>query len=327
MAFTFSVNNRPSTGGYAMYMTLANFIAAGWTVKSSSDGTTYNSTGNQITSGASGANGMANNYAWFRIQDPGGVREFVVQRGTINLTWAAKYSVAAKFVTGSPTATQVPTATDEVSLYGNILGNGGSGGTFPSFFATDGEYTLHMGMGDSSIHYAFWMAAVQLATSDSLTVGSWFMDYVQKADSLDLDPTVHLMTNAGGMFGNIATNTEPGVASCYFTSIASANFNNVRLEPWSIAPYGMGAGSGQALGNNGWNNLEDVLPMLWAQTTKGYKGWSTLFQTTMTSTHWFGDTASVGNPPVFGTKNYITGYTGSASTVIWPWPAGVDPIN
>jgi hypothetical protein len=137
MAWQFSTNNTPATGAAAMYLLLTKLIAAGWVVKSSSDGTTYNSSGNQITGGGSGANGLANNSAWFRVQDPGGLREYVAQRGTTNLVWRWTYSKSAHFVTGSPSATQVPSASD-----GQILNGGGTDGapTFATMFGADASY-------------------------------------------------------------------------------------------------------------------------------------------------------------------------------------------
>jgi hypothetical protein len=327
MSYTYLVNQRPLTGSIASYLILSNFLTAGWVVKSSSDGTTYNSSGNQITSGASGANGLGNNFAWFRIQDPGGGREFIMQRNGSGLSyqWAIKYSLSAHFTGGSPSATQVPTATDEVAIFGNITGATQTYATLWS--STDATYNLHMAMGDSSVHYAFWVAGLSFASSNSSTVGAWFMDYVTSADAGDLDPTVHYALNTTNSFRNIAAGA---VSFCYFTSITSANFLSVTLQPWLISVYGVGVSSGVTMGYNTANQMEDVLPMAWASTTagRGWKGWSTLFQTFASSAHEWGDLVSVGNPPVYGTKNFMTtAEAGTLSGVLVPWPAGVDCIN
>jgi hypothetical protein len=319
MSFTYSVNQRPNTGGYAMYLVLANFIAAGWTVRTSSDGTTYKSTpGSQITSGATGANGMANDKAWFRIQDPGGGREFVVQRGTGgNLNWGIKYSVAAKFTGGSPSATQVPTATDEVKILGDITG---VTQTYARLWGFDGQINLHMGMGDASIHYAFWMFGIQIATTNASTAGSWMMDYVTGADTGDLDPTVHYSNNTTGDLRLVAASP---VAFCYFTSISSANFQNVQIQPSLF----YGPQTGNLVWNNGWNSFEDILPAPWASTTYGWKGWSSIFQMFTQNVHYSGDMASIGNPPVMGTKNYmLMGEQNGGVILQWPASAG-DMIN
>lgn len=329
MAFPFPlVNQRPLTGDIAMFLVLTNFLTAGWTVRTSSDGTTYKSSpGSQITNGNSGANGMANNFAWFRLQDPGGVREFVVQRNNSGLDWqwAIKYSPAAKFTGGAPAAHQVPTAADEVPILGDITGVTQTYATL--WDSTPGSFALHMVMGDAAAGYAFWICSLSFATASASTSGAWFMDLVTNADTGDLDPTVHYARNTTQSFRDVASGEN---SLCFFASLASANFLGVRLQPWLISIYGLGVGSGQAMGHNTWNGLEDTLPMCWASTTagRGWKGWSTLFTTFIGSSHEWGDLGSVGNPPVFGTKNYVLmGETGSGSGVTVPWPAGVDCIN
>jgi len=81
MAIHFDVNQTPSTFAECAFRLKQIMVTAGWVVKSSSDGTTFNSTGDQITSANTGAGGMNNNNAWFRIQDPAGGREFTLQKG------------------------------------------------------------------------------------------------------------------------------------------------------------------------------------------------------------------------------------------------------
>ncbi len=322
MAFTPSVNNRPTTGPIAMFEILTNFLAAGWTCKASGDGlSAYSSTGSVFSNGgASGANGLANNYAWFRIQDPGAGREFVVERGTTNLNWGIKYSLSAHFTTGG-SSTTVPTATDEVPVLGNITGTGGSGGTYVQLWGSDNSYVLHMMMGDSTIQYAFWiLAVVTPAQTLNASSGGWMMDYVTGVDTGDLDPTVHYAASISDLFGN-AMNAFP-VAHCYFTAITSGNFGTVELVTW------FGNGSSAAFGEiaapqgcNYWNGYEDCLPAAYTSTTNGWKGWSTLFTWYGSNAHNTTDLANIGNPPVQGTKNYMV-----TTAVLVPWPAGTNSI-
>jgi hypothetical protein len=106
MAYTFNTNQTPATCAEAVYNLKTLLKLVGWTVKKSSDGTTYNSTGDQISSGASGANGMNNARAWFVIQEPGTVpRQFCLQRqNTVGVNtsyqWRVKYSRYAGFTGG-----------------------------------------------------------------------------------------------------------------------------------------------------------------------------------------------------------------------------------
>lgn len=138
MAKVYNINGVPATGSVAMYQFKEVLKAAGWTVVSSSDGTTYNAAGDQITSGAAGANGMANNSAWFRIRSPGSSpRELTIQRGTTNRVWRIKYSRLDQFTGGTPGATQTPSATDQVVVRG---GGTDAAPTFYTLHTTDGTY-------------------------------------------------------------------------------------------------------------------------------------------------------------------------------------------
>lgn len=114
MAYVF-YKGTPASFAECMYQLKELLKTAGWTVQSSSDGTTYNASGDQITSGGSGAGGMANTNAWFRIRSPAGASnpEFTVQRGTGNTAWRVKFSQSNAFTGGSPGATQTPSATNE----------------------------------------------------------------------------------------------------------------------------------------------------------------------------------------------------------------------
>lgn len=95
-------------------------VAAGWTVPRSSDGTTYNATGDQITTANTGAGGMQNTGAWFILREPGGRREWCWQyaNGATQLNVRVKYSPLARFTGGTPGAVRVPSATDEQLMFG-----------------------------------------------------------------------------------------------------------------------------------------------------------------------------------------------------------------
>jgi len=156
MAFTFT-KSTPATGAVAWYEFKEQLKSSGWTVESSSDGTTYNSSGDQISSGSSGANGFANTNAWVRLRSPVGAggAEFVIQRGTGNTVWRLKYSMTAGFTGGSPGATQVPSATDEVLLWGTGTDASPSFGTL---MTTDNTYRWNVGA-DGAAPYGFWAGA------------------------------------------------------------------------------------------------------------------------------------------------------------------------
>ena len=163
MAYKYSLNQTPATGAEAMFQLKAVLTTpstgAGWTVLSSSDGSTYNASGDQITASGSGASGMANDSAWFVVRDPSGSggRQLCIQRGTANYSWRIKYSASAGFSGGSPSATQTPSAADEVFLCGS---GGDSSPIFSShFYTSDGSYRCHIvADNDAASKYSFWMA-------------------------------------------------------------------------------------------------------------------------------------------------------------------------
>lgn len=118
MVWTFETNKVP-TSGSDMFFTIKTMLKAkGWTVPRSSDGTTYNSTGDQITQFGAGAGGMGNNNAWFIIKSPNHNREFCFECNG-DTGWRIKYSGGNGFTEGGPTATKVPSATDEAVIWGS----------------------------------------------------------------------------------------------------------------------------------------------------------------------------------------------------------------
>jgi hypothetical protein len=251
MAWQFSTNNTPATGAAAMFLILGRLIAAGWVVKSSSDGTTYNSSGNQISSGGSGGGGLANNSAWFRVQDPGTRREYVFQRGTSNPNWRVTYSPLAKFVTGSPSATQVPSASDSQTLLG--AGTDASP-SFSAFFGTDGAYRFSCaaqsvgtavqpgGIGTAITAYPFFSVGWTIgAGASSQTHGMFIMspDPVTSAvfNSGDTDPIFNYVgASSSSVFGSDIVGgsrvfgSVGGVAQ-NVTSSAPPNVNNWATDP------------------------------------------------------------------------------------------------
>lgn len=120
MSYVFTKHIISTDVGVVLFHLKTTLITAGWIVKSSSDGTTFNTTGDQITSPNAGAGGFSNLNAWIRIQMPsvnGIVRELTFQR-TASTTYTFKYSFSAKFTTGG-SATATPTATDQQSISGS----------------------------------------------------------------------------------------------------------------------------------------------------------------------------------------------------------------
>lgn len=146
MAKQASVNHIPADGPEAIFL-LRNFLrdSLGWVVVAESDGSTYEAdvvnNGHQITHAGTGAGGMSNTNAWFRIQDPDGSREWTFQRSTTVTSWRVKASALDGFTGGTPSATATPSATDEQILLG---GGTDASPTWGTLFVNVKTWRWHM---------------------------------------------------------------------------------------------------------------------------------------------------------------------------------------
>lgn len=202
MAFSQWINgNTPATGAAALWDVISMLIAAGASKLADSDGSTYSSSGTQVTSGASGAGGLGNTSAWVRIQLPGG-RELTFQRGSANTLWRVKYSASAYFTGGSPSATQTPTATD-----GQVRLGGGTDAspTYSTWFATDASYKLYGGAGGAAD--GFWVGTSLI--SGGASSSGMFLDPLAQIASGDADGSVIALAVSGATFtrANLANAT------------------------------------------------------------------------------------------------------------------------
>jgi len=167
MAKITDVNNNGINGSAAIFRLKAVLKAAGWTVTQSSDGTTYNASGDQISIEGAGAGGMENTNAWFEIQDPAGGRELSIQRGTTNVAWRIKYSALDTFSAGSPGATQVGATAGGPGDDEQILHGAGTDAspTFSTLFASASTFYWHVIAQDAATgpvgneSYPFWAFA------------------------------------------------------------------------------------------------------------------------------------------------------------------------
>jgi hypothetical protein len=308
------INLTPATGPVAVFTLKQRLKAKGWIVKSSSDGTTYSASADVITSGGAGANGLANNNAWFRIQMPtmdGVLRELTIQRGTGNTAWRVKYG--ANFTGGSPGATQTPSATDEQILLG-----GGTDAlpTFGTWFGADGSYYFHAVAGDAEDGYSFFTAAYP--TAGGACNHGFAMDrMIQFVPGADADPYVLVIAGGAtdpynngnlGVYGGTAKAWhKKGLGGEGFVSVAS-QFYFDSSGAVGAAPAGSNA--------NPYTTKRDLLPVLWARAASqadpdGVKGWSRLILWNAVADAGAGDSVSWGG----GSKNGLQIATG----VILPW--------
>lgn len=278
MTWIFDIQ-QPVTGTAAVgtYRLKAALIARGWTVPSSSDGTTYNSSGDQISSGAAGANGLGNANAWFRIKCPVGTREFVFQRISA-AAWRIKYSVAG-FTAGSPSATRVPSATDEVVIIGGGTDAAPTGFTWGSVDATAQKWNVITG--DATEGYSFTVHA-HAPGSFTMVMGLTF-DLMEQANASDLDPYAILYgTSAfayaysGMQSGDAAANGNGG-RFWYKYDVAGIT----RVWVASTADHPSPSIASTTLGPNPFNGKDEIVPVIYWRSlvpTQGFKGISRIFK-------------------------------------------------
>jgi hypothetical protein len=211
MAFTQFINGSlPLTGAAALWSVIQMWIAAGATKLADSDGTTYSSSGAQVTGGGSGTNGLGNTSAWVRIRFPDN-REVTIQRGSSNTQWRVKYSKAAFFTGGSPGAARTPSATDEALRFG---GGTDASPTYSTLFTTDNTYKLYGGCDP----VAGWWFATIVIIGGAVSAGAW-MDVLGTPSASDADPSViHVATTTNpfvvaSISDNAAIITNSGVFS------------------------------------------------------------------------------------------------------------------
>jgi hypothetical protein len=295
MAFSFN-KSTPATGAEAIFNLKTLLKLQGWTVQSSSDGTTYNASGDQISSAGSGAGGMANNSAWFRIRSPAGAgsQEFTCQRGTTNLVWRIKRSRTAGFTGGSPGTTQTPSATDELIAIG--AGTDASP-TFSSLFAADGTYRWNCAS-DGASPYGWW--AVAFPTGGGAPQAVLILDPLLDTTATDADIYIFLVGVSGqSQLSLAALQNEAGAATsrAAWSQIISASPGSSYVH-WPTCRYATGSGdvSPNALPTNPINAKDERFPAIYARRSAlanpGFKGQSSLLRWTGTS-RTTGDTLTV----------------------------------
>jgi hypothetical protein len=186
MARFADVNLVYATNNEVFFQFKEKMKAAGFTVTQSSDGLTYSSSGDVITHFSTGAGGLNNARAFFILREPGGRREYCFQRNSSTVV-RIKYSALARFVTGSPSATVTPDATDEQTMHG---GGTSAAPTFATFFGADGTYKTHHVIESTPVNGAYFWACYGTLNVTGVTQFVLFADPIQAGthSSEDADP-------------------------------------------------------------------------------------------------------------------------------------------
>lgn len=324
---TSSVNLAPSTGAVAVWNIIQTLKQAGWTQVEDADGTTYSSSGAQVTGGASGAHGLGNNGAWVRLRDPGGTHEISIQRGTTDLVWRVKWSHSARFTGGSPGATRVSSATDEQIVNG-VGGGTDASPTFTTIFGTNNTYKLHVGA-DMVAPYDWWWVAMDNTTGANNRKG-WFLNMASGSyPSADVAPYI---VDFGGSGAGAAFSSTAIKGSGYYKKGLSGEawvafypgvyMTNRPGSATQLAPSTNGSASLAIEDGNPYDGYYGELPVPIfrdiAQTTPGWKGFCS------TDTYCYsGNKTTAGSTVVTsgdGTKAWVMLL---ANGHLLRWPVGV----
>ena len=277
MAYSFTTNAIPSNSPDAMFRFKEALKSAGWTVKSSSDGSTYNATGDQITTSSSGAGGINNTRSWFRIQQPGSIaRELTIQNTTAGTSWRVKYSTSAGFTGGSPAATVTPTATDEQVIYGSGTDASPSGATL---FSSSGSSRLNVAVGGIAENYSFYMISTALGSSNPNAI--FYFDVLQPFSiaSEDQDPCVMYISSS--TTPTLITESSNAVRGWLKKGLSGEGFVNIPACAYYSGSNTIVAPN--ALGTHPINQVEILIPVIYMRKSSlssptGYKGVSTLLK-------------------------------------------------
>lgn len=274
-------------------------VSGGWTVVSSSNGTTFQA-GDIITADTV----LTISNAWFTIRQPLGAtssygnvqRELGFQRTTNNSTWKINYSYSNGLTGGN--ATTLPSSSDMQW----IVGDSSTGVNLSGL--TDGTYRLYCYV-DSTSPYPVW-AAAQTGSSNS---GNPFMgffiepmmtgSYTNGAAGTDTDPYVFFAGGTASQNPFWGDGEGGGSAGGMFTCDSGSGAGNSpraymgkgsKQEHWggcgglTFSANNAGGAvsvSTQRLGPNSINGNYDLLPIIWArvstatlgtQARSGYKG-------------------------------------------------------
>ena len=219
MTFSYYVNNTITNHGDVFYQIKELLKTVGWVVQSSSDGLTYNASGDIITSGGAGAGGMNNTNAWYVLAHPtldGYQRYLCLQIGSSKNNIRYKISWTP-FNGGSPGILRVPSATDERVLYGS--GTDASPYMAVILDTTTANIRINLIAGDSADDYAFFMLFNKVGTG---ALGGAIIMEKLICHALDVDPYIYYIQG---------TSTYPYT---YLNAYVSHDF----ASPGSYCPVG-----------------------------------------------------------------------------------------
>jgi len=277
----YSYNDTDSTVQSLWFNFKAKMKLAGWTVPSSSDGTTYNASGDQITVNATSGAGAINTSSWFILTHPTldtYQRHICIQFGAganqirVKLSWSG-------FSAGTPGIARVPSAADEQILIGS--GTDASP-TYTSVLSSiAGNINAFMMCGDVTEKYHFYFLGT--FPGSNLNQFIFTMERLTDTHPLDIDPYIYFLNGSTSNLSGFDTYTSCILTSSgasqpfawYKKGLAGATFTR-----YSTGMLGANATSNAPaanLGTNPYDKKASLIPMYFGRggswtTQLGWKG-------------------------------------------------------
>lgn len=289
MAIITNKNTLPVTLGVALFNLKAILKLAGWSVIESSDGVTafVANNGDTITSGGSGAGGMANTRAWFRIRMPGAVRELTFQ-------WIAAAQVrikyaAAGFNSGGAAITTTPAASAGPPSDNNVVLGGGTDSPSPTGADLLGVINRVSYWADNAAPYGWGMHGWSAAGANTFTLA---LDALISGTypAAETEPYVLWVSANSTNFGTFGGLTGGSINACWYarTAAGTGTFLNIGLgagmTPACLFVSGSTSVPVGQWGINPFTLKDDSIPFVYGRlstaTSPGYKGVSAYLQWT-----------------------------------------------
>lgn len=316
MAWSFDVNGAVTTSGGVFLRFKNALVSAGWVILSSGTGTSgsYSSNSDIITTEAQ----FNNTLTWFVIKHPVKSLQICLQIITTS-SIRVKYSAVAGFSGGSPSATRVPSATDEFVTFG--FGTDASPSGTAALNATNIRGNIITG--DSAQNYSFIMWTNASTTSGAHA--SFFFDGLMLNTYIAEDPYNYILCLTGNNSSTLNQSTisndadSPFLLNTLGSDYAWRTPIPMSLLSGSTVFFPSGAGTDVITGN------DLLFPVIWARTGLtgtaingggGWKGFSGIVNW-LGLNRTYGDTLSINT-----SKDYLVvgGFsTPTACQVAVPW--------
>lgn len=234
---------------------------------------------------------ISNNRAWFILRQPNSTREFCFQTSSTRDYWRIKYSFSG-FSSGSPSATQTPSASDEQILFGG--GTDSSPTTSKLFPLTEGNFIFNSCADDDGYSFYFFAYSKGNLRSTSAITTLFIFDNLKQGsrNQNDADPSIMYIGNSGTLnyinqicYPSDDTSSKFKGYMCKGISSKEA-FVNIGVASWGTQ-YNAWSPSLSDHAENPHNSSEDLCPILYFYKNKnspanldpsqGYKGTSNAF--------------------------------------------------